>query len=334
MAIGQYGIDWTSKQQAAATPTPDKVLGIDFSGIKKAVDEQRRAQQGNLFGGSGNAGAGGTQHFDVANGFLGINNGYDQQLVNPGAYRSRTDGLKSFLAGRVNSLVDQENVVAHQPQRIAVQSAGGQAWQTGGQQALAKMLFDQANGQGPSAAQAQLQSGNDAAINAQMAMARSGGNPNAMRSAMFNAAGITQQNANAAAQLRAQEMMAGRQLYGDQLATARGQDMQNQQYNANMQQHLFDSQLQNNQFNASAKIQQAQAREQLLQNYIDRGFSMAEADRAADMALSNAMVGQNLYRLNAQMGGDAAAGAQALDLLKTGVSTTGQVLGASLMGKK
>lgn len=338
MANVYGGVDLRSPQQlqAANQTAGMSPFAPDYGKIAKEAAAKQR--QGPLpdpfFGRTDNAGRGGTEGLEVANGIFGTHNTYDQQMINPDAYRSRTNGLKNVVGQRITALGQQQNYTAANPQTQAVQSAGGQQWQQQGQQQLAQMLFQQAMGQGPSAAQAQLQAGNAAAINAQMAMARSGGNPNAMRGAMFNAAGITQQNANAAAQLRAQEMLAGRQLYGDQLATARGQDIQNQQYNAGMQQHLWDNILQNNQTNAQLNAQQTQARDQLLQGFLDRGMSMGEADRAADMALSGAMIGQNLYKLNTQIGGDANTSAMALDLIKTGVSTGGQILGASLSGKK
>lgn len=73
-------------------------------------------------------------------------------------------------------------------------------------------LYQQAaEGRGPSAAQAQLQAGKDAAINAQMSAAGStrGGAlalAAAQRNAQNNIATLNQQTANQAAQLRAQEM--------------------------------------------------------------------------------------------------------------------------------
>jgi hypothetical protein len=61
--------------------------------------------------------------------------------------------------------------------------------------------------EGPSAAQAQLRAGTDAAMRQQAALARSqpGGGGQALRGAAFNAAGLSAQASNSAAALRAQE---------------------------------------------------------------------------------------------------------------------------------
>lgn len=70
-------------------------------------------------------------------------------------------------------------------------------------------ILDAANQRGPSAAQAQLQAGQDRAMAQQLAMARSGrglgGEASAMRNAAFNNADIQAQTNQAAAGLRAQE---------------------------------------------------------------------------------------------------------------------------------
>jgi hypothetical protein len=81
--------------------------------------------------------------------------------------------------------------------------------------------------QGPSAAQAQLQAGNNAAIMAQqLALARSGrgfgGGAGSAGLAQSNLAGLGASNANAAAQLRAQEDAAWRGRQAQNLTTAAG----------------------------------------------------------------------------------------------------------------
>lgn len=106
----------------------------------------------------------------------------------------------------------------------ALMASGGQS-----EQAL-QMAQAAAAGQGPSAAQAQLQSGIDQAIAAQLAAGQSaGGGAAALRGAQQQGALLQQQAANQAAQLRAQEQAQAMQLYGslagqtDQLAAARAQ---------------------------------------------------------------------------------------------------------------
>jgi len=76
-----------------------------------------------------------------------------------------------------------------------------------------------AQGTAPSAAQAQLMAGKDAAIQSQQAMANSGNMSQMLggqKAAMDNAANIAQGAANQAAQLRANEMATARQAYGNQ----------------------------------------------------------------------------------------------------------------------
>jgi hypothetical protein len=93
--------------------------------------------------------------------------------------------------------------------------------------------------QGPSAAQAQLASGNNAAMAQQLALARSGrgfgGNAAAMGQAQGNMAQLGAANANQAAMLRAQEDAAWRQRQAANLQSAanvslaRGQQLYGQQ---------------------------------------------------------------------------------------------------------
>lgn len=109
---------------------------------------------------------------------------------------------------------------------------GGMRQQQG---ALAQMLLGQlGQGEGPSAAQAQLQMGTDANIRNAMAMGQSmpgGANANAYRNILMNQAQAQQQGAGQAAMLRSQEsqfadqMRQGTQgLLGNILSGARGQD--------------------------------------------------------------------------------------------------------------
>lgn len=80
------------------------------------------------------------------------------------------------------------------------------------------LLRNQAAGTAPTAAQAQLQSGKDQAIATQSALANSGNLSqmiSGQKTAMDNAANLTQQAANQAAQLRAQEIAIGQQNYAN-----------------------------------------------------------------------------------------------------------------------
>ena len=91
--------------------------------------------------------------------------------------------------------------------RRQIEALGGVQGQTG----RLNQFADQQ--QGPSAAQAQLQQGVNAASQQQMAFARAqpGGGGAALRQAAFNAGGISAQAGNQAATLRAQETQAHRQ---------------------------------------------------------------------------------------------------------------------------
>lgn len=97
------------------------------------------------------------------------------------------------------------------------------------QQGLVNMLQQQAAGQGPTVAGLQQQAGMDRALSNQLAMAANarGGNQAglALRNAQQNAGQMQLQQNNAAAQLRAQEMLAARQQLGGQLGDVRKGDL-------------------------------------------------------------------------------------------------------------
>lgn len=279
-------------------------LGFDIEKFKQASVEARAKQdqkeQDSLTGGVRQTGGGGLSESSrqVAGGVLGLGHETVKQYTSdPGAWQNQAGGVQNAIDARYKALTGPGNVA---PQSAGVQAADSTTMrqrQTG----LADMLYQQAMGAGPSAAQAQLQAGNDAAINAQMSMARSSNNPNAMRQAQNNAAMLGQQSANAAAQLRAQEMQAGRQLYGQQLQDVRGQDLQNNQFNAQLKQ-------QNQQFNAQLTQQNKQFTENAVQGYLQQGLSIAEANRQAQIDLQKTLyaqqTGNEMAALNANNAGN------------------------------
>jgi hypothetical protein len=121
--------------------------------------------------------------------------------ANQGQYTGQLGAAQNALAGAGQTL-----------QGAAAMNAGGDV-----QNALA-LLQGQAVGTAPSAAQAQLQAGTDQAIKSQMAMANSGNLSQMLggqKTAMDNAANLTQQSANQAAQLRANQQIAGQQNYAN-----------------------------------------------------------------------------------------------------------------------
>jgi hypothetical protein len=116
-------------------------------------------------------------------------------------------------------------------QRGTQQGVGGQ------QGTFGEYLRRAAMGQGPSAAQAQLMSGRDAAIKAsaaQAAGARGAASPLAQRAAAFSQAGSIQQAARDAGILRAQEQNQAMQLANENLNQQRLAELQNQGMSAEM----------------------------------------------------------------------------------------------------
>src|SRR5690606_20421372 len=95
-----------------------------------------------------------------------------------------------------------------------------------------------ASTQGPSAAEAQLRAGQDAAMRQQLALARSGrglgGGAASMRQAASNVADLQAQTSQQAATLRAQEEEAFRQQQLSTLGALRSQDMQQAMHQASL----------------------------------------------------------------------------------------------------
>jgi hypothetical protein len=109
------------------------------------------------------------------------------------------------------------------------QDRASQQWGSDQQRSLAGNLQDIAAGRGMTAADAQLQRGTDAAIRSGMAVAHSApgglGAALANRNALQTTTDISQQGANAATQLRAQEAAQARGELAGVLQTNRGQDL-------------------------------------------------------------------------------------------------------------
>lgn len=140
------------------------------------------------------------------------------------------------------------------------------------QQANLDLLRQQALGQGPSAAQAQLQAGTDANIRSQMAMANSmrggvGAQAAAQYGALQNAGVAAQQTANQAALLRAQEMQQARSEFGQQASGLRQADLSQAGTAAQIeaQQRALNAQQQQAYMRNAIEIQERQ--QQAMQNY-------------------------------------------------------------------
>lgn len=248
----------------------------------------------------------------IHGGFLGMEDAEaNDYTMDPALAESRSGKYKDAIDARMAALGKEGDPDAYK--NVQAQQAGQSDFRNN-QKQLADLLYQQAMGQGPSAAQSTLQLANDKAINAQMSMARSGGNPAAMRQAMFNAATLTQQNAGEAASLRANEMMAGRQLYGNQLQGMRGADETLGMFNAGQGNVVG--------MDNAKRFQDAMAqKEQFMQNYIGQGSSMTEADRVAAMQLGQINLNATREDEAIRRGAANTAGKFGTDLIMGGVNT-------------
>jgi hypothetical protein len=132
------------------------------------------------------------------------------------------------------------------------------------QSGLMSQLQSQANGQGPSVAQANFHAANDANMRQQLSLAASGGDSAlGQRQAALNAANGQQANAQALVGARAQEQLNAQNQLGSLSTNARGQDLTKASDNANLGQssNQFNASLgqNNNQYNATAQNSASQA---------------------------------------------------------------------------
>lgn len=160
------------------------------------------------------------------------------------------------------------------------------------QQALVGQLQRQALGQGPSVAAQQAKLQNQQAVANQFAMMRSGqGGAAAKRAAMQNASMQQGSLAGQSALARTQEQLGAISQLGNVLSGARGQDntyqnmllgrsqaqaglnLQQQGQNDAQQRAMLQQEMQNALYGQQAGLQQEQFRQQLMQNYLNRGQS-------------------------------------------------------------
>ncbi len=196
----------------------------------------------------------------------------------------------------------------------------------GQQMDLYSRLKDQANGIGPSLAQAQLQQATDQNMQQALAMAASarGSNPAIQaQQAAFARAQASQQSANQAAQLRMQEQMAARQQMAGLGANIMGQDANIANANAAFGQQANIANQGAQQYNRAADLQTLGGRTQLDQSNFQNGVSQDQfaadlinraqaADNGVSMA-SNQAAGQ---LMGATMQGVGSLGASLLDYAK------------------
>lgn len=136
---------------------------------------------------------------------------------------NQTQGQIGATQGQIGAAQGQiaQGNQAYNSAQAALQNQGGSAL---------NLLQQAALGNSPSAAQAQLQSGLDQTIATQRALANSGnvsGMVSNQKEALDNAANLTQQSSNQAAQLRANQQVAAQGLYGTQATNYAAQAGQN-----------------------------------------------------------------------------------------------------------
>lgn len=128
------------------------------------------------------------------------------------------------LQGQANTQLGKTNTALGTAQNQLTSAQGVN--QGGNVQSALDLLKSQANGTAPSAAEAQLQRGTDKAIATQSAMANSGNLSQMIggqKTAMDNAANLTQQSANEATQVRAEQQALGQQNYAQAAAAQAAQ---------------------------------------------------------------------------------------------------------------
>lgn len=173
---------------------------------------------------------------------------------------------------------------SRQAQQVGLTSedAANQAQTREQQTALNRALQDRVEGKGQSVAEMQFQQSKDAALNQALALRASarGVNPAvAQQQAAMQAAGITQQAAMGAAQLRAQEQQRAELALGQNLAGMRGQDL-----------GFSEMGLKAGGMNQQAALQQQQLNDALVQKYLDAGYSLDIAQMNARVDLETARV--------------------------------------------
>lgn len=165
-------------------------------------------------------------------------------------YAQRNRQLQDGIAGAQGRQVMGANIGMNE------RSAGGQDFRTG-QMDLVRQLRAQAAGKGPSLAGLQAQQVAQQSLAQQQALAASAAPGNealAARQAAMNAGGTMANLAQTSAQARMAEQMAAQSMLGGVLGQGRGQDTQNEQFNAGQfnQRNLEQARMQqqNSQFNA------------------------------------------------------------------------------------
>lgn len=305
------------RAQAAADLVEKSKNGFGVNGAVQGAeaygrmnDAQRKVDNAVVDAQSQNAGV---QRADVqqsAGGISGFFGGKEtgNQYTAGSVKDTTTDANQANLQARIAELKSRGTQTA----QAATMGPTAQAGQVGinmspqdqfraQQMALGNQLALQAAGQGPSAAQAQLQAGSEqnlANALAQAATYRGGNAAAGFRQAAMQRAQITQGTANQAAQLRAQEQLSAQQQLGGVLAQGRATDadLATQQAGLTQQTNLANAgfqqqgvlqnnanQQQTNLANLGAGVQQQQNIDAQIQALMQTGMTLDQARQAAQI---------------------------------------------------
>jgi len=196
-----------------------------------------------------------------------------------------------------------------------------------GQEQLMRQLQEQAAGRGPSLATMQFEQGLGSGVNAQQALARSGGGNVglAQRQAAQNVGNLTQNLAGQAAQARMAEQLSARQQLAGVLGQGRAQDFARNSFNAGqLNQGQLNQALMNqrtNEFNVNSALQGRGLDDRLSLGF--GGLSAQQAFNQAQLRGQQKTIGQQLLGgLGGLLGNQFGAGGG-------GVSSGGFQLGAA-----
>jgi len=252
--------------------------------IQKEIDKKKAklAQQKAL------AGNRPTEDGSVSGGFLGLGSddynkyGINEKSFADPAYQAMAD--KSYAASQTAQADASRPITVGAATGQAAKIDTGAANQARGlQTALGSQLLAASQGQGPSAAQAQMTKATDAAVAQQLGLAASSrGNPAiALRNAAANTAQITQGAATDSSILRAQEIQNAQGQLGALSTNLRGQDigLATDQAQLNQQMGLANlgNQQQSNMAGAQLSEQHSQFQQQLAAQYMAGGMNAEQA---------------------------------------------------------
>ncbi len=280
---------------AGSVATPEEMMRYN------ALEQQKVAAQTN-----DQARRGGVEVADAtanAGGIAGFFGGKEttQHFTAGQTQDNTTAGNKAMLAAQIaemngRPIARMDNTASMQAATAAGPDLSGSNDWRSQQAALAGQLANAAAGNGPSAAQSQLQAATDQNMHAALALARSGtGNQSAaMKQALMQQGTIGQQAANQSATLRAQEQQAAQAQLGGVLGGARGQDLgaTGLQQNATLANAGFQQAANTTnagfmqdtaKTNLAAHIQQQQQKDEMIQRYITQGMTLDQAQHAAEI---------------------------------------------------